>query len=190
MKGILELAKYAGFLKKVERAGWVRIGVTDPESVADHSFRLALLVMAAGDQLGLDSGKLVKMALLDDLAESIVGDLVSERGNQTLIDHDTKIKKERRALRKILSSLKNRNDYLKLWEETQEGTSREARLVKQVDKLEMAIQALEYEGEVESGRLDEFWINVKKSLKDQELIALFEELIKIRMDKNNSKVVL
>ena len=169
----------------MRRAGWLRIGVKDPESVADHSFRLALLVMAVGDQLGLDSGKLVKMALLDDLAESIVGDLVSERGNKTLIDHDTKIKKERKAIKKILSSLKNGNDYLKLWEETQEGVSREARLVKQVDKFEMAIQALEYEGEVESRKLDEFWINVKKSLKDRGLTELFEKLATIRIDKRD-----
>lgn len=185
MKGILELAKYAGLLKKVKRAGWVRIGIANPESVAEHSFRLGLLVMAVGDQLGLDSGKLVKMALLDDLAESIVGDLVSERGNKTLIDHDTKIKKERRALRKILSSLKNGNDYLKLWKETQEGVTQEARLLKQVDKLEMAIQALEYEGEVESRKLDEFWINVKEFLKDQGLIELFEKLATIRIDKKD-----
>ena len=67
----------AARLKGVRRAGWVeKLGMESPESVADHSYATAMLVMARSDEEGLDTALALRMALLHDLAESETGDRV------------------------------------------------------------------------------------------------------------------
>jgi putative hydrolase of HD superfamily len=62
-------------LKSIRRAGWVlKVQVEDAESVADHTFSMATIAMLLSDMLGLDTHKVIKMVLMHDLAESIVGD--------------------------------------------------------------------------------------------------------------------
>lgn len=56
-----------------------------PESVADHSYRAAVLAMALPP--GLDRDRCVKMALLHDLAESMVGDITPSCGVTTEEKH-------------------------------------------------------------------------------------------------------
>jgi 5'-deoxynucleotidase YfbR-like HD superfamily hydrolase len=68
--GLFEVLQAAGRLKTLKRAGWVRVGLPEPESVADHSFRVALLAVLFGPRLGLNGEKLVRLALLHDLAEA------------------------------------------------------------------------------------------------------------------------
>ncbi|MEM3032072.1 MAG: HD domain-containing protein, partial [Nitrososphaerota archaeon] len=69
------LAAAATILKRVERRGWVEAGLRDVESVADHSFSLALLAMTYAAAKGLNIYRAVGMALLHDLAEAYTGDL-------------------------------------------------------------------------------------------------------------------
>ncbi len=178
MTDLIKFFQGVGRLKKTIRTGWQVAGIKNPESVADHSWRLATLCMVLGDKFGIDTNKLIRMALVDDLAEAITGDVIYARGEKVLGDHDEKLEKERKAIKEIFSKLENGHEYLALWEEGQKGESRESQILKQLDKLEMAMQALEYEyeGEVESEKLDEFWINVKKHLKDPKLIEVFNNL--------------
>ena len=62
-------------LKSIRRAGWVsKVQVEDVESVADHTFSMATMAMLLSDMLGFDTHKVIKMVLMHDLAESIVGD--------------------------------------------------------------------------------------------------------------------
>jgi putative hydrolases of HD superfamily len=60
----------AGKLKELKRTGWVESEVSDPESVADHSYRVALLTMVLSDKEGLDTLKAVRISLLHDLVVS------------------------------------------------------------------------------------------------------------------------
>ncbi|RUS26817.1 HD domain-containing protein [Jimgerdemannia flammicorona] len=71
-------------LKHIDRTGWVRYGITDVESVADHMYRIAVMAMVAGDTL-LDVGKCVQLAIIYDLAESIVGD-ITLHDNMSVVD--------------------------------------------------------------------------------------------------------
>ncbi len=64
-------------LKEIERSGWVVSGVKKPESVADHSFGVALLVMLLGKNKNIDLEKALKMALIHDLGEAITGDIIT-----------------------------------------------------------------------------------------------------------------
>jgi putative hydrolase of HD superfamily len=59
-------------LKKIPRKGWKeKLGLENPESVADHSYLTAVMSMIISDLNGLNTQKVLKMSLLHDLAESI-----------------------------------------------------------------------------------------------------------------------
>ena len=81
--GLIEFISEVGRLKRLPRTGWVESGVPDPESVADHSFRVALLTLVLADLKGLDALKAVRMALIHDLGEAETGDLTPARRRLT-----------------------------------------------------------------------------------------------------------
>ena len=146
-----DLMRSAGKLKELKRTGWVESGVPEPESVADHSYRVALLTMTLSDRKGLDTLKAVRMALLHDLAESKVGDLTPRQ------KQDNHGNLETEALSEILTDLPEEmeNLYLDTWNEYQKNETPEAKLVHNADKIEMLIQAKEYEEK--GSKLDQFW---------------------------------
>ena len=96
--------------------------------------------MIYADTEGLDQPKLLRMALIHDLPEAIIGDLTPSK--------KTKESREREntALKQILDLLpKNqRKKYMTDWNEYQEGKTKEAKAVRQLEKIEMALQAKEY----------------------------------------------
>ncbi|MBI2583572.1 MAG: HD domain-containing protein [Candidatus Aenigmarchaeota archaeon] len=168
---LLEFLGLVGKLKKTERSGWVRNGIPDSESVADHSFRTAILAFILGDKLEVDGEKLLKMVLIHDLPESITGDITmhdKEYGRKSEI--------ERKAMEKLCSSTENGNEIMSLWKEFEEGKSKESRLAHELDKLEMLIQSFEYEKQYNI-HLDEFWKDAK-IIKNEKLIELLESFKK------------
>jgi putative hydrolase of HD superfamily len=129
-------------LKKIKRTGWLAKGkILDGESIADHSYSLSALCMVFSDILGLDTGKVMKMCIIHDLAESIIGDIMPGE-----IPEKEKKMKETKAMKSILFSLpvSVRIDYIGIWKEFLLNGSQEAQLVHKVDKLEMLLQAREY----------------------------------------------
>jgi putative hydrolases of HD superfamily len=129
-------------LKSISRAGWVlKVQVEDAESVADHTFSMATIAMLLSDMLGLDTHKVIKMALIHDLAESIVGDYMP--GDMT---PRQKLAKEKKAMRPILSGIPKeiREEYEEIWLEYLHNRTEIAKFVHRIDKLEMALQAYQY----------------------------------------------
>jgi len=165
----------AGRLKSEPRRGWVKkLKVKDPESVADHSYRTALMAMVLSDSWGLDTGKAVRMALLHDLPEAMVGDAMPEERSG-----EPKVALETGAMRDLLKGLppRLRARYEALWSEFVAGESEEARLVRQLDKLEMAIQASEYVGAGYDNEVaKEFFASARREVKDARLVALLREI--------------
>jgi len=141
LQNLVKFLEITGILKRTPRAGWVDVGVYQPESVADHTFRTAFLCMLYADMEALDPLKLLRMALIHDLPEAIIGDLMPSQKTA-----ETK-ENEENAISQILSLLpkKQRENYLAVWNEYQEGKTKEAKAVQQLDKIEMALQAKEYE---------------------------------------------
>jgi len=139
--GFITFLRAAGRLKHIRRTGWVEAGVPHPESVADHSHRVALLTMLLSDMRGLDTLRAVKMALLHDLPEAVTGDLTPR---QKPGDHSSA---EAQAFTQVISGLdeKQRSLYREVFSEYQEGQTPEAALVHAADKLDMVLQALEYQ---------------------------------------------
>lgn len=180
LKDILEFTRVVGQLKKIDRSGWdSKVGVKNPESVADHIFRSAVLAMVFGDIKNLDTERMMRMALLHELEEIIIGDLVPEEQRKIPNLQEKKLE----AVNKILSHLppKIKNKYLELWVEFEEEKSEEAKIVKELEKLELAIQAMEYEKEGYKRKdLNEFYEFVKVRLKNLEIKRMFEFLTKER----------
>mmetsp|Transcript_68625 Transcript_68625/g.149977 ORF Transcript_68625/g.149977 Transcript_68625/m.149977 type:complete len:206 (+) Transcript_68625:78-695(+) len=147
IKSVLDFMAVVGRLKKVKRTGWVRSGVAGAESVSDHMYRMAMMGFAMGSSEGVDGGKCIKMALVHDLAESIVGDLVVDGDKKDNITREDKLKLERKAIDDITAGLGGSagEEIKTLWEEFEAGESVEARHLKDLDRFEMVLQANEYE---------------------------------------------
>lgn len=77
------------------------------------------------------------------MAEAIVGDIAPAQN----ISKQDKHKMESDAMHEIKSILKDKlgNEFFDLWVEYEEGTSAEGKIVKEIDKFEMIVQAFEYE---------------------------------------------
>lgn len=65
----------AGLLKKVKRSGWWVAGIKDPESVAEHSFRCAVIAYYLAHAEKVDPYRALVMALFNDIHEARINDL-------------------------------------------------------------------------------------------------------------------
>jgi len=142
LKKILELVSLAERLK-VERRN-SRTSFDTKESVADHSWRVALLAMllAPTSGLSLDVEKVLKMAIIHDLPEIFSGDVPYFL---TIDDPEAKSKKDQKEgeaieqIRDIAGGQIGEELYL-LWHEYNECQSTEAKFVKALDKIEAQMQ--------------------------------------------------
>src|SRR4051794_19563715 len=96
-------------LKSLTRAGWQRVGVPNPESVAAHSWGVAMAVLLRCPP-ELDRERVLIMAILHDLAEVRVGDITPYDG----VPRAEKHRREREAMATLLA---HRPDLLAIWEE-------------------------------------------------------------------------
>lgn len=144
-------------LKTTKRKGWVNHGIKGAESIADHMYRMALMSLIASDVPGLSRERCIKIALVHDIAEAIVGDITPSDG----VPKAEKSRMEQEALNKmcqVLGGGMRADEIQELWLEYENNSSLEANVVKDFDKVEMILQALEYE--MEHGKvLDEFFIS-------------------------------
>lgn len=83
------------------RAGWVQRNVAQPESIADHMYRMATMALLMAGSERYDHGKLVKMAIVHDIAEAIVGDITPDDN----VSKDDKREQEAAALERIQGML-------------------------------------------------------------------------------------
>lgn len=160
----------AAQLKRLYRQGWLKRGVpeADCESVADHSFGVAMLALflSEADET-VDVGKAVLLALVHELGEVWAGDITPVDG----ISRERKAAMELESLKTVLAGLPGSERIETLWEEFEEGNSAEARLVKQLDRLEMGLQAAVYKADGAAG-MEEFFRSAEASVRDRRLQEL------------------
>lgn len=144
------LQQYIHFLNIAEklkcemRHSWLSSG--RQESVAEHSWRMGLMVMTFYPHLSqkVDLEKCLKMAILHDLAEAEVGDIpVFE--TQTLEAKHNKFIAEKAAMEKICALIEGPlgQELFTLWEEYESKYSYEAKFINALDKLEVFLQHVE-----------------------------------------------
>lgn len=171
---ILEILQQVNQAKDLKRSGWVRENIPDPESVAEHIFGTAFLALVLGPKLGVDETKLVKMAIIHDVAETKIGDVVWDRGKIKL--HEVKNQKDRDELEAIKDIFAEESDeYIELFVEMQKLETAEAKIFKQLDRLEMAVQALHYEHKFQKD-LTEFFDSVDSYLTHPVLVEIHNQI--------------
>lgn len=172
---LLDFFECAANLKKVKRQGWIdKIQIKNPESVADHSYSMAIMAMVISDMKNYDSEKCLKMVLLHDLVESKIGDYTPEQ-----ISKEDKIKLEDKTILEIIENLPKDIGarYLEIWKEYQEQKTTESVLVHQIDRIEMALQAKIYRKEgCSQENLETFFESARNEILDSDLKELFTQI--------------
>ena len=173
---ILDFLKDSANLKTISRQGWIdKLSIKNPESVADHSYSMAIMAMIISDLENYDSEKILKMTLLHDLAESKIGDITPEQ-----MTPENKMKIENDAFNKIIDQLPEivKSQYLEIWKEYQNNNSKESLFVHQIDKLEMALQAKIYQKDGKTIEdIEPFLESAKRSITDKKLKEIFTKII-------------
>jgi putative hydrolase of HD superfamily len=147
-------------LKRLDRTGWTLRGLPNgTESVAAHSFGVAVTAMLLGDlctaaAVLIDVEKLLRIALLHDWAETRVGDM--PRTATLYFGSEARKQAEAAAFSDIVNPVDTNGSYTNLYHDYEQRESLEARLVKAADVLDLLIQVLALERAGARG-LDEFW---------------------------------
>jgi putative hydrolase of HD superfamily len=138
--GVVAFAYEMGVLKRLRRAGWWHVGVRDPESVAEHSLRVAQLAALIASEEGGDPARAAYLGMWHDSQETRIGDIphsarpyVEVASNERITDDQTSALPEK-AAKSIREAV--------LEYETLETV--EARCAKDADRLECLMQAIEY----------------------------------------------
>lgn len=170
MKDIINFFYEIGELKRVKRSGWWLLGIKDPETVAEHSFRAAIIGYFLAKLEKVDVNKTTLMCLFNDLHETRINDL--HKVGHRYIEFrkaETKVHKEQTEnLDKDIFSMHN---------EFKEQKTKESIVARDADLLENAVQAKEY---IDQGYKNaQNWIdNVRSVLKTKnakKLLKLIEK---------------
>ncbi|EDO19439.1 hypothetical protein Kpol_1002p87 [Vanderwaltozyma polyspora DSM 70294] len=168
-------------LKIQKRTGWLDFGINECESISDHMYRMGITSMMIKDPK-VNKDACVRIALVHDLAESLVGDITpndpvgkdeKHRRELDTINYlcDTFIAKyNEEAARQVLDD----------WLAYENVSTLEARYVKDIDKFEMLVQCFEYEKKYNAAKnLDQFW-SAMSSIKTDEVKSWADDLFKRR----------
>ena len=174
-------------LKDEKRTGWQLRNIEDPESVADHSWGVALLTLVYSEEVGINEEKALKMALVHDIAEAETGDFVTRKvDDKQEIEKEEKEKLEKEAVEKLSGLLGEELE--EIWMEYEERETDEAKFVKDMDLIDMCLTALKYEKEnrynpeeenedfQEYENLDEFFATTKPRITTLKGQKLFQEI--------------
>ena len=132
---------FINFLDKLEklkcttRHSWTSTG--RHESVAEHSWRLAVMAMLCGDEYpGLDIDRVIKMCLIHDIGESVTGDIPSFK--KTDMDDES----EDKVFYRLISELPEPylSEFRSLYGEFREQKTDESRLCRALDNLEAVLE--------------------------------------------------
>lgn len=136
-------------LKDEIRTGWQLRGIEEPESVAAHSWGVALLALTYAEEAGVDPDAAVRLAILHDLPEAVTGDVATRvhETNQTV----SAAEKHRREDAAVDRFEPLDVDLREVWETYEARDSDVSGFVKDMDMLDMCLQALHYE---RGGRYD------------------------------------
>jgi len=140
-KAALDFFAEAGLLKRVKRSGWWVAGIENPESVADHCFRCAVIGFYIAHEEGADPFRVLAMTLFNDIHEARINDL--HKMGHYYIDFKAA---EKRVFKDQVAGLpaKVRTPLEDIRGDYDSQVSREALVARDADILECLVQAREY----------------------------------------------
>jgi len=145
-------------LASLPRTGWRLRGIVPCESIAEHSYGVAVVAMLLVDELRargetVDGELVLRIALLHDVGEVKTGDIPLP-GKSPALRREL-LTAEAEFVSRTLPPLQQH-----AWENLEQGTSLEARVVKAADKIQMMIKVVVYERQ-RGAALEDFWRNPK-----------------------------
>lgn len=140
-KNVLNFISEAGLLKRVRRSGWSVLGIKDAESVADHSFRCAVISYVLARMEKVPPYKALLMALFNDVQEARITDLhkMAQRYINAKIAEDNAFSEQISPLPRNIKS-----ELLAILREYKDQNTNESIIARDADILECLIQAKEY----------------------------------------------
>ena len=140
LAGVASFLFEMGHLKHTTRAGWLLLGIPQPETVAEHSFRVGVVGLALAVLEGADVGRTAALCLLHDAHETRIGDVpsvgrayVTTAVPEAISAHQTSAMPD--GVAKFFQDLVA---------EYEAGQTPESRVARDADKIETLLQAAEY----------------------------------------------
>lgn len=190
MDALFELFQILAWVKAEVRVGWNDLTrrVTNAETVGCHSFGMVGLVIGLQYEfphLASNWGRLMMIAVTHDIAEIITRDINVHilEGEEKARVKALKKRLEYQAICEIRGNLgPGLGDHIyELCMEYEIGQSPEARLAKELDKIEVMLQALHYYSQGQQVDPWEFWGNSREAVHTPELIEFMEAQIYPRL---------
>src|ERR1022692_1589613 len=132
-----------GHLKQLPRSGWLLLAIPQPESVAEHSFRVGMVGMTLAAMEGADIGHTAALCLLHDAHETRIGDVpsvgrayVTTAAPEAVSAHQTSTMPAETA-----------RTFQALTAEYEATETVESQLAHDADKIETLLQAIEYQAQ-------------------------------------------
>jgi len=193
LKFLLEIGK----LKTMSRTGWILRNVKNPETIAEHSFSLAMASWVLSQRRILDLEKMLKMSLVYEICELLAGDVTpydellpsnkkkkilkrwprfsrKEKAKIFLKDY----RREKKALEKITSGLSPnlKKEIIDLWDECKGRKTLEGKFVNQAYWLVTYLQALQYFKENKKFPILAWYEQMREFIEDSNLLELMGEM--------------
>src|SRR3989344_2331992 len=153
LKRDLELLYEIGCFRFLQR-NWKQFLNADFQNNSEHTFRVIWLALLIAKQENRGNHeKIIKMALVHDMAESRTGDL-------HYVSREYSSRDEVMGITDVLKNTSLETDLSELWHEYETRKSIEAKIVKDADNLDVDLELQEQE--VRGHRLKEFWKDMRQ----------------------------
>jgi putative hydrolase of HD superfamily len=145
------LARQLAFIHEIDKLKYIQrktrlFNSERNENDAEHSWHLAMMAMVLAEHANekVDIQKVVKMLLIHDIVEIDSGDVFLY---DTTANHNN-TEEERKAAERIfgLLPLQQKEEFIAVWEEFEEGQTPEAMFAKSMDRLEPVLQNVSNQG--------------------------------------------
>lgn len=177
---VLQFMLKADRLKEVDRAGWLIAKVKNPEHDGDHSYGTAVLSYLIAKRMGLDAERCAVMGLFHDINEAITGDIATRYDKSLMtVPPEIKRKMERRNELKLAAILTGggKTALREVLDEYHAQRTAEAKLVKQVDKLDYIVQMMLYGKKIKSDKtVEEFFDTAGSRIDINEVRYIYEKV--------------
>ncbi len=200
MKELVNFFHEIGKLKSKPRRGWVINDIKNPESIAEHTFRAAIMAWVLSNRRkNFNIEKVLKIALIHDICEIYAGDTTpydsilprNKKKRAELMKTwprfsnyekkklaKEKYKREKRALEKLISKLplNLKKEIKKLWLDYEMGLTAEGRFFRQMDRLEDFLQSMEYWKKYKKPPQGPWWLWAREHFDDPVLLEVIREM--------------
>jgi putative hydrolase of HD superfamily len=210
MKENVEFLVEVQKLKEMPRTGLVWLGVKNPPSVADHTFRVAISSWIFGEKMDLNVETMIKTALSHDLCEVYGGDRTpfwglipeSESERKEVLKRwirlpveekkkrsEKEFEEEKILLLKLINFLNPelKKEIFSFWLDYKKGLTKEGKIFLQIDKMEGMLEALENLDPKDYIYVTPWWEEAEELAVEPKIILLYK-IIQNRFYKTKAKL--